>query len=308
MFTILILILVSIIFMSYIIIVTPPQKPIEEFGILGAHRGSSVKFVENTLEAFEDAVNDDKYNFIEFDIQYTKDKVLIVHHDLSLLRLQKKKHKIAELTYDELLEISNYHIPTYNETMELVSGKKPLNIEIKSQGDAGDDSEIADFIIKDAEERGILQETLISSISQNVIFYINNKYNDLSQYYGDYPRYWVTKRKIHTGIIYFVRESTFSQNIPLLRRLSFLLGNSGLLSSIRSEQWISGADYLMIHGSNAWQYDFFLRHLPYNSRLAFWTFDDQMYLIMPPHNIWEDGYVEREYGVTLNEILPWWED
>jgi len=60
------------------------------------------------------------------------------------------------VTYEELLEVSNYHIPTYGETMDLVAGKKPLNIEIKSQGNLEDDKEIADYIIEDCRKKGIL--------------------------------------------------------------------------------------------------------------------------------------------------------
>jgi glycerophosphoryl diester phosphodiesterase len=129
--------------------------------VLGAHRGSSVLYIENTLDAFVAALNDPKYDYIEFDVQYTKDKVLVVHHDLSLLRLQQKKVYLEDLTYDELLSVSKYPIPTYTEVMDLVNGSKPLNIEIKSQGNYVDDVEIAHFLVDDFESRGILNSVLL---------------------------------------------------------------------------------------------------------------------------------------------------
>ena len=56
--------------------------------ILGAHRGDSILYMENTFESIVSALEDPNYHFIEFDIQYTKDKVLVVFHDSSLTRLQ----------------------------------------------------------------------------------------------------------------------------------------------------------------------------------------------------------------------------
>ena len=47
----------------------------------GAHRGASTKHTENTMAALKAADENDKYAFIEFDVQYSKDKKIVVYHD-----------------------------------------------------------------------------------------------------------------------------------------------------------------------------------------------------------------------------------
>ena len=66
-----------------------------------AHRGGKGYGVENTIEAFWGAING-LYDGIECDIQPTKDKKLVVCHDLDLKRLTGKDLIIKEHNYDEL--------------------------------------------------------------------------------------------------------------------------------------------------------------------------------------------------------------
>ena len=47
------------------------------------HRGNSVNFTENTLEAFQDAVNLG-YEYIETDLRMTKDGEVVTFHDESI--------------------------------------------------------------------------------------------------------------------------------------------------------------------------------------------------------------------------------
>ena len=96
--------------------------------ILGAHRGNSVDYNENSILAIQDALEDPKYNFIEIDIQYSKDKEIVVFHDKYLWRMQKRWEKISELTYQEITENGTYHIPLYEEVMNLIRDNKKINI------------------------------------------------------------------------------------------------------------------------------------------------------------------------------------
>ena len=50
------------------------------------HRGNSVNFTENTLEAFQDAVNLG-YKYIETDLRMTKDGEVVTFHDESIYRV-----------------------------------------------------------------------------------------------------------------------------------------------------------------------------------------------------------------------------
>lgn len=305
LFSFILIMIITISFLVSTLFVYPQINQIEEKHILGAHRGDSVLFIENTLPAFESAMNDPEYYFIEFDIQYTKDKVIIVHHDLSLLRLQRKKEAIADLTYKELLEISDYHIPTYEEVINLTAGKKPLNIEIKSQGNNKEDKLLADFIINDLQIRNITNTTLISSISKEVIYYINNKYNGFESFFNESyynnDSYWKNKREIDTGIIFYVSESTLKKkgesicNFLYHFHLCKMTHGFEMITDIMD----SGANYLMVHGVNTIQYRDIYLGFQYDEKIVFWTFDDKMYLILP-----------SKYNTPRfhKEVLPWWED
>lgn len=234
-------------------------------------------FVENTLGAFESAVEKNKYKFIEFDIQYTKDKIIVVYHDDSLSRLQKKPNRIEDLTYEEILEISDYHIPTYKEVMDLISGKKPLNIEIKSQGNQKDDEKLADFIISDLKNKGVLESTLISSSSVDLLFYINKTYDDGYKKWFENRELclkeqlplcdWEKNIKINTGLVRYITSDTFSQPIGFKSPAIFKMKENGI-------------NYFMLHASNIKSYDSLKKYLPKNIHLCFWYFSDEVYVMI----------------------------
>ena len=73
-----------------------PKKP-----LIVAHRGASALAPENTLAAFQKAIEDGAEG-IEFDVQLAKDGVPIVFHDFSLERIGQKKGFVADYTSLEL--------------------------------------------------------------------------------------------------------------------------------------------------------------------------------------------------------------
>ena len=302
-----IFILVGLVFLIATVVVYPPTAQLTDQVFLGAHRGDSKRYIENTLPAFESALQNETYHFIEFDIQYTKDKEIVVHHDLSLLRLQKKPQTIADLTYDELNAISSYHIPRYSEVMDLLAGQKPLNIEIKSQGNLTDDIRLADDVIADLEQRGIRERTVISSISFDLIQHINAVYNNLFGY-EQYIDYWTKQQRyIDTGLIFYVDESTFTRRIPLVDVLSEQLRDSGLVVEPFTEKWwLSGANHIMLHGANVRQYHALRQDIPYNSRVVLWTFGNQMFLVLPDKMIWDS--IQGDDVIPIDQVRPWWDD
>jgi glycerophosphoryl diester phosphodiesterase len=66
-----------------------------------AHRGGAGEAPENTLAAFEAAV-DLGYRYLETDVQATKDGVLLAFHDDVLDRLTDRSGRICELTLAEV--------------------------------------------------------------------------------------------------------------------------------------------------------------------------------------------------------------
>lgn len=101
-------------------------------GKLIAHRGvfDNKRIYENTASAYIRAI---KYHFpIELDVRILKDGTIICFHDEDMERLLHLEGKVEKLTYDELVYIAKYQIPTFASILELVNGEVPLLIETKS--------------------------------------------------------------------------------------------------------------------------------------------------------------------------------
>ncbi len=75
-----------------------------EHPIRFAHRGSRVLWPENTLEAFEGAV-DLGYRYIETDVQMTKDRVVVVFHDPTLERTTNGVGRVSEWLWEDLQQL-----------------------------------------------------------------------------------------------------------------------------------------------------------------------------------------------------------
>ncbi|MCQ2609422.1 MAG: glycerophosphoryl diester phosphodiesterase membrane domain-containing protein, partial [Lachnospiraceae bacterium] len=69
-----------------------------------AHRRDSVRAPENTMPAFELAVQEEN-EYIEFDVHQTKDNVIIISHDDNLLRVTGQNVCVHDLTYEEIQKL-----------------------------------------------------------------------------------------------------------------------------------------------------------------------------------------------------------
>ncbi len=92
-----------------------------------AHRGASVEERENTLPAFERAIELGA-DYVELDVQVTSDGVLVVFHDLDLARLTPLRGPVRRRTAAELRE---HGIPTLEEVVELTRGRIGVMAEPK---------------------------------------------------------------------------------------------------------------------------------------------------------------------------------
>ncbi len=95
-----------------------------------AHRGFSGKYYENTLKAFNAAIEAGA-DYIEFDINRTRDNEVIVVHDYSI-----RGKYFKDMTFKEVEDISledNCRIPSLREVIESFSGRIKFYIEIKDR-------------------------------------------------------------------------------------------------------------------------------------------------------------------------------
>jgi glycerophosphoryl diester phosphodiesterase len=93
-----------------------------------AHRGASADERENTLRAFERAVEVGA-DFVELDVQASAEGALVVFHDLDLDRLTPLR---GPLRKRRLAELREHDIPTLEEVVELAHGRIGVMAELRS--------------------------------------------------------------------------------------------------------------------------------------------------------------------------------
>ncbi len=118
--------------------------------IIIAHRGASAYAPENTLSAFEKAIQMDVL-VIETDVHQTKDSVVVIMHDLSVDRTTNGKGLIKELSAEQFkalqikkkdkrpikqpVHLPAEHPPTLEEAIKRINGRCKLLIELKKGSD-----------------------------------------------------------------------------------------------------------------------------------------------------------------------------
>ena len=239
----------------------------------GAHRGASVEYMENSLAALKAADEESKYAFIEFDVQYSKDNKIVVFHDKRLLRLFGNLSAIGNTTFAELSEMTGGEVAAYGDVMEVLH--KKINIEIKSQGDQKEDERLADEIIADVHARKRDKDVLISSISADVIKYINRKYPQMP-----------------TGQIFWLTSSTY-------------LHFEGLTKDLYEKFEATHADYLMLYVANLRNIEDLLKFKPKGKTIVFWDFDDTMYLVHKDisDRLWGDSVIGSFFQFIRYELF-----
>ncbi|TYR79444.1 glycerophosphodiester phosphodiesterase [Priestia megaterium] len=106
-----------------------------------AHRGASGYAPENTIAAFDKAVHM-KADYIEIDVQQSKDGELVVIHDTKVDRTTEGTGYVKDLTLEQLRsldagswkgeEFTGQKIPTFDEILDRYHGKIGILIELKA--------------------------------------------------------------------------------------------------------------------------------------------------------------------------------
>lgn len=191
-----------------------------------AHRGDSVNATENTMAAFQSAI-DNNANMIELDVQQAIDGTVFVFHDATLSRLADVSLRVNRLDYATLRffpiggnrfdgkESTNDYIPTFEAVLQLCQGLIPLNVEIKT---STTDTDLVEQVVALMEEYGFVEGSMITS----------NRYSVLEQVKALNP-------EIQTGYIMSVAMGSFEsmQNVDVFSIESSFVTRS-LVSRIHS--------------------------------------------------------------------------
>jgi glycerophosphoryl diester phosphodiesterase len=95
-----------------------------------AHRGVHDVFTENTLDAFQRAL-DLGFQAIELDVHVTADGICVVHHDESVIT--PKVALSIRGTYFDTLHAAAPLLPRLDEVLDLVAGKAHVHVELKNR-------------------------------------------------------------------------------------------------------------------------------------------------------------------------------
>ena len=145
-----------------------------------AHRGFRAKYPENTLIAFQAAL-DAGVTMIELDVTHTRDGKLVVMHDNTLDRTTNGRGPIIEYSLKEVKKLdagswfnpifANQHVPQLEEVLDLINGRVLINIEIKPHTDAvpNPSNSIERQVVELINRRKIQDKVLISSFGKNIL-------------------------------------------------------------------------------------------------------------------------------------------
>ena len=136
-----------------------------------AHRGVSTRAPENTLAAVRDAISAGA-DYVETDVQLSKDDVLVIAHDSDFSRLGGVARKVWELNYDEIRaiplggraapEFRNEFAPTLDALLAEAKGRIKVNIELKYYGDH--QPGLARKVLEAVRARGMLDQVVIQCL------------------------------------------------------------------------------------------------------------------------------------------------
>ncbi len=114
---------------------------ITEKVVIIAHRGANDVEPENTLAAFQKAI-EMNCDCVEMDVRCTRDGVLILMHDSTVNRTTNGSGKVHELTFDEIRSLdagcrhgsgrNSQPVPTFDEALEVCKGKVRVYVDDKT--------------------------------------------------------------------------------------------------------------------------------------------------------------------------------
>ncbi len=150
--------------------------------VIVAHRGYSGVYPENTLAAFEGAV-DIGADMVELDVQLSADGVVVVLHDADLVRTAGAAGAPADYSYEELRKLdvgswfdaqfSGEKIPSLGEVFQLLRGSKlGVYLELK---DIGDVEGFEEAVLTVAQEYGMEDRCIFASFQYDYLKYFQDQ-------------------------------------------------------------------------------------------------------------------------------------
>lgn len=170
---------------------------LQHAGVLAfAHRGGALEAPENTMKAFQYAV-DLGYAYVETDAYATRDGVLLAFHDDRLDRVTDRQGRIEDLDYSDVKQAligGSEPIPRLEDLFDAWPGLK-INVDPKHDAAVGP-------LIAMLRRRGELHRVGIGSFSDRRLAIIRAAFGrDVCTSMGprEAARFWLAKHRIPVG-------------------------------------------------------------------------------------------------------------
>lgn len=139
-----------------------------------AHRGASADEPENTLRAFQRAIEQGA-QMIELDLDQSADGHVVVMHDATLERTTNLRGRVAEMSLAEIRKADagkGERVPTLDEVLDVTLGKVRLYLEIK-------EARAAANTIKAIRARGCEASVMLASFDLALMKQLGTELNDI---------------------------------------------------------------------------------------------------------------------------------
>jgi glycerophosphoryl diester phosphodiesterase len=140
-----------------------------------AHRGAAGVRPENTMVAFEKAIEDGA-DWIELDVQETRDGAVIVMHDSDFMKLAGVDLKVwnADLAEVEKIDIGSWYAPEYadqrapllRDVLIMAKGRIRILIELKYYGQ---DENLADRVAQIVDDLDMADQVAVMSLKYSAV-------------------------------------------------------------------------------------------------------------------------------------------
>lgn len=168
------------------------------------HRGYGEGMPENSLSAIKKSIQD-KLDYVEIDVQRTKDRKYVLNHDKTFERVSYNSppyinKRVNQLTLSQIEKLdigskvskkySGERVPTLEQVLDLCKNKIKINLELKENVDKKMIDDVMDMI----EKKGMKKQVFLTSLNAENINYIEKK-----------------NPTFDTGIIYFIKLGDYQK-------------------------------------------------------------------------------------------------
>lgn len=167
-----------------------------------AHRGYGFAAPENSISAIKKSI-DENIDYIEIDVQRTKDRRYVLNHDKTFKRVSTTSpsfinKKVSDLTFSQIKQLRiggkygeeyfDEKVPTIEDVLRLCKGKIKINLELKENVD----KKMIDDIMSIIKMYSMKDEVILTSLDADVLKYIEDK-----------------DSSFNTGMIYYIKLGSY---------------------------------------------------------------------------------------------------